>query len=209
MSQNAKTRATVEATIIRKAWADEEFKKRLMAEPTATYSAESKEAGAPLPEGTEVRAIEEGSKTLYLVIPNMTIDPSVEVKLDDRSTRSDFEAALVMRALRDANFKKQLMDDPKTAYEAQLASVREAATLPEDLTIQALAESDKVLYFRLPQPPIQGGELSEEELEEVAGGVVAVGVAIVSTVAVGLVIGAVLAYQDQPTLSPTMERTLE
>jgi hypothetical protein len=192
MSQNLTIRSNVEAAIVRKAWADEEFKKTLLADTTATYAAESKEAGASLPAGTEVHAVEENSKSLYLVIPKVTIDPQAEVKLDDRSTRSDFESALILRALRDDSFKKQLIANPKAAYEAQLVSVRQAATLPADLTIKALEESDKVLYFRLPQAPAQGGELSERELEEVAGGVAAVGVAIVSTVVVGAVIVGVL-----------------
>jgi hypothetical protein len=192
MSQNAKARSTVEAALIRKAWADEEFKKKLMADSTAVYAAESKEAGTALPEGIEVQVIEESSNHLYLVLPNVEIDPATEVTLHDRSTRADFEAALIVRAMRDAGFKQQLIDNPKAAYEEQLASVREAAKLPEDLTVKTFEESGNVLYFRLPQPPAQGGELSEEELEEVAGGVVAVGVAIASTVVVGAVAAAVL-----------------
>ncbi|MFY9823499.1 MAG: NHLP leader peptide family RiPP precursor [Thermoanaerobaculia bacterium] len=196
MSQNAKTRSTVESSLIRKAWADEEFKKKLMANPTATYAAESKEAGTALPAGTEVRAIEESKNTLYLVLPNVEIDPKTEVKLHDRSTRADFEAALIVRASREPEFKKQLLANPKAAYVAQLASVRAASTLPEDLTVKAYEESGNVLYFRLPQPPAQGGELSEVELEAVAGGAVAVGVAIASTVVVGAVAAAVLLAQD-------------
>jgi hypothetical protein len=199
MSQDAKTRSTVEASLIRKAWADEEFKKTLMANPTATYAAASKESGTTLPEGMEVRALEETSNVFYLVIPQVEIDPNTEVNLTDRSSRADFEAALVVRALRDPEFKKQLVSDPKAAYEAQLASIREAAKLPANLTVKAFEESGNVLYFRLPQPPVQGGELSEEELEQVAGGVVAVGVAIASTVVVGAVAAAVLLFApDEP-----------
>jgi hypothetical protein len=196
MSQDVKTRSNVEATLIRKAWADEEFKQKLMANPTATYAAESKDAGSALPAGTEVRAIEESSNTLYLVIPNVEIDPKTEVKLHDRSTRADFEAALIVRASREPEFKKQLLADPKAAYEAQLASVREAAKLPADLTVKTVEESGNVLYFRLPQPPAQGGEMSEEELEQAAGGAAAVGVAIASVVVVGAVAAAVLLVQQ-------------
>jgi hypothetical protein len=197
MLQNAQTRSNVEAALIRKAWADEEFKKSLIANPTAAYAAESKEAGTSLPQGTEVRALEESGNSLYLVIPQVEIDPNTEVKLTDRSTRADFEAALIVRALRDAEFKQQLMANPKAAYEAQLASIRAAAKLPENFTVKAFEEKGGVVYFRLPQPPVQGGELSEAELEEVAGGVVAVGVAIASTVVVGAVAGAVLLVAEE------------
>jgi len=202
MSQDAKKRSTVEAALIRKAWADPEFKKKLMADSTATYAEEAKETGTALPKGAEVRVIEESNNHLYLVLPDVEIDPSTEVKLHDRSTRADFEAALIVRAMRDVDFKKQLIENPKAAYEAQLASVREAAKLPENLTVKTFEEKGNVLYFRLPQPPVQGGELSEEELEEVAGGVVAVGVAVASTVVVGAVAAAVLLATD-PTLQPS------
>ncbi len=206
MSQNARTRSNVEAVLIRKAWADEEFKKQLMADPTATYAAAAKEAGTTLPAGTEVRAIEESNNTLYLVIPDVEIAPNTEVKLHDRSSRADFEASMIVQALRDPEFKKQLMADPKAAYETQLTAVREAAKLPENIKVEVFEESGNILYFRLPQPPAQGGELSEEELEEVAGGVVAVGVAIASTVVVGAVLGAVALLAPE---EPMMDRSLE
>lgn len=197
MLQNIKTRSNVEATLIRKAWSDGEFKNRLMADPTATYRAEAEGIGASLPATTEVRAIEEDKSTLYLVIPKVDVEPNTEVNLTERSTRADFEASLILRAMRDAEFKGALLADPKAAYEAQIAAVHQGAKLPEDLTVKAIEESDDVLYFRLPQAPPQGGEMSEQDLEQVAGGVVAVGVAIASTVAVGLVAVAVLAVAEE------------
>jgi hypothetical protein len=203
MSQSTKVRSSVEANLIRKAWSDKSFQSELLANPTATYSAEMTSSGGALAADTEVRAVVEDAKTLYLVIPNVEVDASTEVKLSERSSRSDFEAALILRAMRDAEFKKELKADPKAAYEAQLASVRQGAKLPENMSVSVLEETGKVLYFRLPQAPAQGGELSEEDLAEVAGGIVAVGVAIASTVAVGAVAAAVLLVADEP-----IERTM-
>ena len=197
MLQNVKTRSNVEATLIRKAWSDGEFKSKLMADPTATYRAEAEGVGASLPAATQVRAIEEDKNTLYLVIPNVEVEAGTEVKLTERSTRADFEASLILRAMRDAEFKGALLADPKAAYEAQLGAVHQGAKLPGDLTVKAVEESDSVVYFRLPQAPPQGGEMSEQDLEQVAGGVVAVGVAIASTVAVGLVAVAVLLATEE------------
>lgn len=199
MAKNTQSRSNAEAALIRKAWADKSFKDQLMKDPNATYRAELTAAGATVEAGTEVRALEETGKVLYLVIPKVEIDPDTEVKLDERSTRADFEASLIVRALREPAFLQELRRDAKAAYERQLAAVRPGAKLPDDVAIQVCEESANVLYFRLPQPPPQGGELSEAELEAVAGGIAAVGVAIVSTVVVGAVLGAVaLLTDDQP-----------
>jgi hypothetical protein len=168
-----------------------------MANPKSSYSAELKASGGELPANAEVRVAAEDAKTIYLVIPNVVVDANAEVKLDERSSRSDFEAALIVRALRDAKFKAELKANPKATYEAQLTSVREGAKLPEHLNVQVLEETGNLVYFRLPQAPAQGQELSELELAEVAGGVVAVGVAIASTVYVGAVIGAVLLVAEE------------
>ena len=196
MPRNAKTRSNVEAALIRKAWADAEFKKQLMADSTAVYAAESKAAGTALPEGTEVRVVEESGNHLYLILPNVEIPPSAEVKLHDRSTRAELEAALIVRAMRDADFKKQLIDNPKAAYEAQLASFRESARLPGNLTIKTFEESGNVLYFRLPQAPPEGGELNVDELEAVAGGAVAVVAVITAETSVGSAISVVALAED-------------
>jgi hypothetical protein len=51
--------------IIAKAWADEAFKKRLLADATVVL----KEEGVDVPEGMEVKAVENSEKVFHLVIP--------------------------------------------------------------------------------------------------------------------------------------------
>ncbi|MCG8456310.1 MAG: class IIb bacteriocin, lactobin A/cerein 7B family [Holophagales bacterium] len=210
MSQNLEARNRAEAELIRQAWADEGFKKKLLADPKPVYASAIAEAGGDLDGDTEVHALEESSTSLYLIIPSFPVEASGD--LDERSTRGELESVLISRAQKDAAFKHELIADPKAAYEAQLASVRENAALPEGLKVEVKEEAGKVVYFRLPEQPSQSGELSEEDLQNVAGGAAAVGVAIASTVVVGAVAAAVLlATPDEPfepydTLDPGYDK---
>lgn len=60
------TREDMEARIISKAWQDESFKQELIGNPTAVFC---RELGLDLPQGLEVRVVEETPTTIYLVLP--------------------------------------------------------------------------------------------------------------------------------------------
>ena len=51
--------------VVAKAWADEDFKQRLLANPAATLQAE----GIAVPQGVELRAVENTDKVLYFMLP--------------------------------------------------------------------------------------------------------------------------------------------
>ena len=51
--------------IVAKAWADDDFKARLLADPAAVLQQE----GIAVPTGLEVRAVENTDKVLYLALP--------------------------------------------------------------------------------------------------------------------------------------------
>ena len=53
------------ARIVAKAWADENFKKRLLKDPAAV----GKEEGLPVPQGITIRVMEDNAKTRTLVLP--------------------------------------------------------------------------------------------------------------------------------------------
>ncbi|MDO9104404.1 MAG: NHLP leader peptide family RiPP precursor [Methylovulum sp.] len=61
--------------IVAKCWADAEFKAKLMADPIATLTAE----GIAIPEGIELRVLENTATTINLVLP----PPPVEGELSD------------------------------------------------------------------------------------------------------------------------------
>jgi hypothetical protein len=74
----------------------------------------------------------------------------------------------VERSLQDDAFRQRLLADPKAVVEEELGT-----RLPERIRVSAVEESADIIYLVLPSSsPVgrEGEELSEEELEAVAGG---------------------------------------
>jgi hypothetical protein len=64
--------------IMAKAWADEAFKERLLADATAVL----KEQGLAVPEGVTVKAVENSDKVFHLIIPKRPSTELSEEQLD-------------------------------------------------------------------------------------------------------------------------------
>jgi hypothetical protein len=64
--------------LVARAWADEAFKRRLLAEPAAALA----EQGIPVPPGVEVRAVENTDRVLYLTLPPRPSDELSDEQLD-------------------------------------------------------------------------------------------------------------------------------
>jgi len=81
--------------------------------------------------------------------------------------RQTLEQQIIEKAMKDDAFRKQLLQDPNTAFE------REAGiTLPASFKIVALQEDQHNLYFVLPMLHDEAGEveLTEADLANVSGG---------------------------------------
>jgi hypothetical protein len=81
-------------------------------------------------------------------------------------SRAEWERRLVQKSLEDEEFRQRLLDDPKGTLE-QLGSA-----LPEGLEVRAVEETQDTIYLVLPSASAvgEGGEISDQELESVAGG---------------------------------------
>ena len=66
MSEAAGGRAEIEQRLVQRSVEDESFRQGLLADPRAVVE---QELGTPLPESMEIRAVEETSDTIYLVLP--------------------------------------------------------------------------------------------------------------------------------------------
>jgi hypothetical protein len=85
---------------------------------------------------------------------------------DSNASRREMEARLVDKAWKDAAFRRELLEDPKGTLERELA-----VKLPEGFSLTVLEETAMSRYLVLPPAPAQdGGDLSDKELEAVAGG---------------------------------------
>jgi hypothetical protein len=84
--------------------------------------------------------------------------------------RAEMERSLIEKSLEDESFRQRLLADPKAAVEEELAT-----RLPEEVQVMAVEETQDTIYLVLPSasPLGEGGELSDRDLEAVAGGDVA------------------------------------
>jgi hypothetical protein len=88
--------------------------------------------------------------------------------MSEAASRAEMEQRLVQRSLEDDVFRQQLLEDPRAIIERELGT-----RLPEEVTVVAVEESADTIYLVLPSAsPLggEGGELSELQLEAVAGG---------------------------------------
>ena len=83
--------------------------------------------------------------------------------------RAELERRLIERSLEDEEFRRRLLDDPKGAVEQEIGT-----RLPQEIKLRVVEESPDTIYLVLPRSLPLGGEgeeLSDGELEAVAGGV--------------------------------------
>jgi hypothetical protein len=87
--------------------------------------------------------------------------------MSEGSGRAEMERRLVQRSIEEESFRQRLLEDPKGAVEQELGT-----RLPEEVRVVAVEETADTIYLVLPStsPLGEGGELSDRELEAVAGG---------------------------------------
>ncbi len=81
------------------------------------------------------------------------------------SKRAELWQSLVRRAIQDPDFRESLKNDPRATLEREFG-----ISIPEEATVSVIEETPDRQYIVLPPRISENGELSEEELEAVAGG---------------------------------------
>jgi len=146
--------------LVARAWADEAFKQRLLAEPAPVLAAQ----GIDFPPGMAVRLHEDTPTLVHLTLPPpLTDDPS-----DEASGPAPLAAAaqpylrLAARARGDAAFKARLLAEPAAVLAEQ------GIPVPPGVAVRVLESTPTLVHLALPPKPTD--ELSDEQLDQVAGG---------------------------------------
>jgi hypothetical protein len=106
-------------------------------------------------------------------------------------TRRDIEAKIVALAWQDDEFRRKFVADPKGQFEERLGT-----RLPASLKMTVHEEDETSLHFVIPlKPRANLDELSDEDLETVAGGldIITTATVLITAFIVGGAVGSVTA----------------
>lgn len=99
-------------------------------------------------------------------------------------TRRDLQTRLIEKAWKEPTFKTEVLANPKGMLEKYLGR-----KLPEDLKVVVHEEDANTLHFAIPLPPSNVAELSDNDLEKVAGGTDVAIASLIATAAGALAAG--------------------
>jgi hypothetical protein len=134
----------------------------------------------------KVQVLFEAANELLVVIPHRTdqlaraIDRVVADIGDRRPTKGQFESILVQRAWNDSAFADQLRKDPKAALTSMLST--HGGEIPPGKNVRVAFEQADECVISIPAGAAE--ELTDEELEAVAGGEAAIVAATVGGIVV-------------------------
>ena len=107
-------------------------------------------------------------------------------------SRREMDALIIQRAWKDEAFRAAFMADPTA-----LSDKYPVQKLPAEINLVALAEDDKTIHFVIPPKPANADQLSDEDLEKVAGGIDAITLAVVGGIALAAALGLGIASTEK------------
>ncbi len=137
---------------------DRNFRERVKKDPKGVLS---KELGLKFEDQLKLIVIEPEPKKIYLVIPDIKQREQIEQFAKENPKKPLLQ--ITLKALQDPELKKRLFADPKKVLKEECG-----APLPNDWSVEVFEETAERQYLVL--PPLATEELSEEEIQRVAGG---------------------------------------
>lgn len=135
---------------------DTNFREQLLVNPKEALATK----GAQLPEGVDIEVIDQTDGKVYLVIPTSEQVQQSELSAEDPIGK------LILRASADESLRAELLANPKGVIARETG-----LNIPEEVEVSLLQTSANKAYLVLPKVETEGDkELSEHELESVAGG---------------------------------------
>jgi hypothetical protein len=86
-------------------------------------------------------------------------------------TRRELETKVIVKAIKDASFRRTLLNNPREGVLAAVKELDPEFEIPQGMDVKVFEEPKKAFYLVLPQTPTDNIEISDEDLEKVAGGI--------------------------------------
>jgi hypothetical protein len=147
-------------------WSDEGLKKRLIESPKPVLA----EFGLKIPDSVSVEIHENSPSVMNAVLPKKPADGA--------PLGGDPVSKTMERAWSDPAFKARLLADPKEA------AAEQGVRLPDTMALKIWENTDTVEHMVLPVNPAES-ELSDADLEAVAGGGLSKGVQVATGCGLG------------------------
>jgi hypothetical protein len=146
--------------LVARTWSDTAFKARLLADPAAVLAQE----GIPVPPGMEVRVHEDSPTLVHLALPPQPSAELADALADQASLGPSGPRYLQLaaRAWADPAFKARLLAEPAAALAEQ------GIEYPPGVAVEVHENTPTAVHLTLPPKPSE--ELSDEQLDQVAGG---------------------------------------
>jgi hypothetical protein len=109
-------------------------------------------------------------------------------------TRDQISIEIAKKAWHDEAFHKAILSDANAVYEKELGR-----KLPAGIKIKVLEDDAHTVHFVIPQKPANAAELSDQDLEAVAGGSKASLIVEVSMAVSQIAVGAVQEFAPPPS----------
>jgi len=87
------------------------------------------------------------------------------------TTRRELETRVIVKAIKDGEFRKKLLSNPREGVLAAVKEIDPGFEIPPDMEVKVFEEPKRAFYLVLPQTPTETVEISDEDLEKVAGGI--------------------------------------
>jgi hypothetical protein len=165
--------------LLSKAMKDDAFRQALRHDARAAIATE---LHLTLPPEVLLHVLEPGPNDIYQILPPYPADwpPGLSAEVleqrliqglgnleEAQQTIARGQTRLIAKSWHDASYKQALLANPKAVVQREFG-----VPLPPEVTVQVFAEDAHTQYLVLP-PALSDLELSDDQLEQVAGGEVA------------------------------------